>query len=161
MLYESINEQLLSSREINSQNIFKNLLKEEKKNKRLILNTKLKIDKKLIETVNDSKKLEKNCRIQSNEILNKNSKNLKSRNKYYYYNENLNNSNRTSNEYKRRKFLLTSTTNKNRYNISKNKETNKRQKNLTFNSPDLIKTLNKIEEVSPQIYFLYISISKN
>ena len=47
MLYESINEQLLSSREINSQNIFKNLLKEEKKNRRLILNTKLKIDKKL------------------------------------------------------------------------------------------------------------------
>ncbi len=162
MLYESINEQLLSSREINSQNIFKNLLKEEKKNKRLILNTKLKIDKKLIETVDDSKKLEKNCRIQSNEILKNNSNNLKSRNKYYYYNENLNNSNRTSNESKRRKFL-TSTTNNNRYYISynKNKENNRRQKNLTFNSPDLIKTLNKIEEVSPQIYFLINNNNNN
>ena len=77
MLYESINEQLLSSREINSQNIFKNLLKEEKKNRRLILNTKLKIDKKIIETVDDSKKLEKNCRIQYHEILKKKFKKFK------------------------------------------------------------------------------------
>ncbi len=177
MIYESLIGKIVSSKENNSRNIFKNILKEKNENYFIMSNSKKKREFKLIKNViNNSKdndknltnnkyeqkktksnlKIEKNIKSEDNQnILIQNSLSNNTFKNYYDYSSY---SKRLLYESTRKKFLSNSnlnlnsnkTNHKKTFSLDKTNliEKNRRKQNLTINSPELTKTINQNKKKS-------------
>ena len=188
MIFESLIDKMISSKENNSRNKFQNKIKEKKENNLLISNSKKKKEFKLIKNIinkpkvndknfNEQKKTKVNLKIE-NYNKNENNQNILienslSINKFKNYFDYSSFSKRQVYDSTRKKFLTNSNLNLNSNKINHKKnfsldktnllEKNRRKKILTNNSHELIKTINqnKKKNSSSKIYYLISSNYNN
>ena len=187
MIFESLISKKLSSKENNSRNIFQNIFKEKKENHLIMSNSKKKREFKLIKNfisktkdnnfsnkkfkvqknINSHLKKEKNIKNDDNQnILTENSLSINTFRNYFDYSSY---TKRQLYESTRKKFLSNSNLNLNsiktnhKKNFSLDKtnltEKNRRKKNLTVNSPELIKTINQNKKKSSSSKKYYLTNS--